>query len=124
MPDDEIITTNEDPTPDPEPTPEPEPAERTILDDVKLALRLTTDAYDYELTDLVNAAQLDLGVAGVVIPETDEGETLEALVKRAVITYCKIHFGSPQDFDRLKKSYDEQKAQMATATGYTNWGDE
>lgn len=124
MPDDEIITTNEDPTPDPEPTPEPEPAERTILDDVKLALRLTTDAYDCELTDLVNAAQLDLGVAGVVIPETDEGETLEALVKRAVITYCKIHFGSPQDFDRLKKSYDEQKAQMATATGYTNWGDE
>lgn len=124
MPDEEIITTNEDPTPDPEPTPEPEPAERTILDDVKLALRLTTDAYDYELTDLVNAAQLDLGVAGVVIPETDEGETLEALVKRAVITYCKIHFGSPQDFDRLKKSYDEQKAQMATATGYTNWGDE
>lgn len=124
MPDDEIITTNEDPTPDPEPTPEPEPAERTILDDVKLALRLTTDAYDYELTDLVNAAELDLGIAGVVIPETDEGETLEALVKRAVITYCKIHFGSPQDFDRLKKSYDEQKAQMATATGYTNWGDE
>ena len=124
MPDDEIITTNEDPTPDPEPTPEPEPAERTILDDVKLALRLTTDAYDYELTDLVNAAQLDLGVAGVVIPETDEGETLEALVKRAVITYCKIHFGSPQDFDRLKKSYDEQKAQMATCTGYTEWGDE
>ena len=124
MPDDEIITTNEDPTPDPEPTPEPEPAERTILDDVKLALRLTTDAYDYELTDLVNAAELDLGIAGVVIPETDEGETLEALVKHAVITYCKIHFGSPQDFDRLKKSYDEQKAQMATATGYTNWGDE
>ena len=118
MPDEEIITTEEDPTP------EPEPAERTILDDVKLALRLTTDAYDYELTDLVNAAQLDLGVAGVVIPETDEGETLEALVKRAVITYCKIHFGSPQDFDRLKKSYDEQKAQMATCTGYTNWGDE
>ena len=54
MPDDEIIV-NEDPTPDPDPTPTPEPEERTMLDDVKLALRLTTDAYNDELTDLINA---------------------------------------------------------------------
>ena len=84
---------------------------------VKLALRITTNAFDSELTDLINAALLDMGLAGVT-----EDSTGNALVLRAVITYCKMHFGQPDDYDRLKKSYDEQKAQLSTATGYTNWG--
>jgi len=87
-----------------------------MLEKVKLALRITTNAYDSELTDLIDAAKLDLGIAGVVLPET-----LDAIVSRAVVTYCKVHFGSPDDFDRLKASYDEQKAQLSMATGYTNW---
>ncbi len=89
----------------------------TLLDEVKLSLRLTTTAYDSQLTGLMNAALLDLGLAGVVTIDTQD-----ALIRRAVITYCTIHFGSPADFDRLKRSYDEQKAQLSTATGYTNWG--
>lgn len=87
-----------------------------MLDAVKLALRITTNAFDSELTDLINAAVLDLGVAGVT--NTD---TTDALVKRAVITYCKLHFGEPDQYDRLKASYDEQKAQLGMATGYTTW---
>lgn len=120
MPDEEIITT--EPTEE-EPTPTPEPAERTMLDDVKLALRLTTTAYDEELTALISAGLGDLGVAGVVPPEEDEAEpTDDPLIKTAVTTYCKIHFGSPSDYERLKRSYDEQKAQLASCTGYTDWG--
>lgn len=88
-----------------------------MLNKVKLALRITTNAYDDELTDLIEAAKADLGIAGVVIPET-----LDAIVSRAIVTYCKVHFGSPDDFDRLKASYDEQKAQLTMATGYTDWG--
>lgn len=90
----------------------------TMLDRVKVALRLTTAVYDDELTDLINAAELDLGVAGVIVPTA-----LDALVRRAVITYCKVHFAgsADDDYDRLKKSYDEQKAQLATCTGYTDW---
>ena len=120
MPDEEIITNTEE-----EPTPSAEPETRTMLDDVQLALRLTTTAYDTELSALINAGLADLGVAGVVPPaEGEETEpTDDPLIKTAVITYCKIHFGSPSDFDRLRKSYDEQKAQLATHTGYTNWGD-
>lgn len=87
-----------------------------MLEKVKLALRITTNAYDSELQDLIDAAKLDLGIAGVVLPET-----LDAIVSRAVVTYCKVHFGSPDDFDRLKASYDEQKAQLSMATGYTEW---
>lgn len=87
------------------------------LGKVKMALRISTTAYDDELTDLMASAQQDLGVAGVVIPEE-----LDALVTRAIITYCKVHFGLPDDADRLKRSYDEQKAQLVTCTGYTEWG--
>lgn len=86
-----------------------------MLDKVKLALRITTNAFDAELTDLIEAAKLDLGIAGVVLSEED------AVVTRAIITYCKMSFGLPEDYDRLKRSYDEQKAQLSNATGYTDW---
>ena len=89
-----------------------------VLEKVKAALGITGTAFDDELTDLIAAAQLDLGIAGVVLPET-----LDAVCRTAVITYCRVHFGSPPDYDRLKQSYDEQKAQLSMATGYTDWGD-
>lgn len=90
-----------------------------LLDKVKTALRIVTDAYDSELESLISAALLDLGIAGVVVP-MNRG----ALIERAVITYCKVHFGDLTDgeWDRLKASYDEQKAQLSMATGYTKWG--
>jgi hypothetical protein len=88
-----------------------------MLEMVKTALRIKTNIYDSELTYLIAAAQLDLDIAGVVLPaEMDE------IVQRAIITYCKMSFGLPEDYDRLKKSYDEQKAQLSMATGYTDWG--
>ncbi|WP_407382506.1 DNA-packaging protein [Ruminococcus sp.] len=87
-----------------------------MLEKVKLALRISTNAYDSELNDLIEAAKLDLGVAGVVVPQT-----IDALVSKAIITYCKMSFGLPEDYDRLKRSYDEQKAQLSNATGYTDW---
>ena len=90
-----------------------------MLDDVKLALRLTTEAYDSELTDLIAQGIDDLGVAGVTEDSTDD-----PLVKGAVITFCKVHFGSPPDFERLKRIYDEKKAQLSMHTGHTDWGDE
>ena len=87
-----------------------------MLEKVKLALRISTDKYDTELNDLIDSAKLDLGVSGVVVPQT-----VDALVTKAIITYCKMSFGLPEDYDRLKRSYDEQKAQMSNATGYTDW---
>ncbi len=87
-----------------------------ILNAVKLALRITTSAFDTELTDLIAAACADLGIAGVT-----NQDTTDPLVRRAVTTYCRMNFGQPDDYDRLKRSYDEQKAQMSMATGYTSW---
>lgn len=90
-----------------------------MLAKVKLALRITTDAFDSEITDLIAAAKIDLGIAGVEVPST-----LDEICQLAIITYCKLHFGEPDEYDRLKASYDEQKAQLSMSTGYTVWTDQ
>lgn len=85
-----------------------------MLNTVKLALRITTNAFDSELNGLINAACADLGVVGVAATSS----TTDALLTRAIVTYCRLHFGQPDDYDRLKASYDEQKAQLISCTGY------
>lgn len=88
----------------------------STLDKVKQALRIKTNAYNDELQDLIAAAEQDLGIAGVIIPTSSQ-----EIITRAIITFCKMSFGLPEDYDRLKRSYDEQKAQLSNATGFTNW---
>lgn len=93
--------------------------DKKLIDAAKLAKRMTTDAYDAQVEALLNAAVLDLGVAGV-----ETGGFADALVRQACITYFLMNFGEPENYDKLKKSYDEQKAQLATCTGYTRWSNE
>lgn len=87
-----------------------------MLELVKLALRITTTAFDAQLNMLIAAAQKDLNIAGVVVPDG-----LDEITKMAIITYVAMNFGEPDEYDRLKASYDEQKAQLSMATGYTAW---
>ena len=88
------------------------------INNAKLALRITTDAFDGEISMLIDSAEQDLQVAGVILPDS-----MTAIVNLAIHTYVKMHFGEPDEYDRLKRSYDEQKAQLSTCTGYTDWGD-
>ena len=88
----------------------------TMLASAKMAKRITTTAFDDQITRLLQTAVLDMGVAGVEVPEQ-----YDALVTQAAITYFLMHFGQPDEYDRLKRSYDEQKAQLVTCTGYTSW---
>ena len=91
----------------------------TISEKVKLSLRIADDNTDFdeEITDLIDAAEADLGIAGVVnVEDTDP------LIIRAITTYCKAYFGETDSYDNYKASYDEQKAQLQMATGYTVWG--
>lgn len=85
-----------------------------MLEAVKLAMRIVTNAYDNEITRLISAACADLGIVGV----TAESTTTDPLLVQAIVTYCRLNFGTPDDYDRLKRSYDEQKAQLQTASGY------
>lgn len=86
----------------------------TLSARVKTALRITTNAYDDEISVLIDAACKDLGIVGVSAVATTD----DALLIHAIITYCRVNFGSPDDYERLKRSYDEQKAQLITASGY------
>lgn len=80
------------------------------------SMRLTNTAYETEITRLIDAACADLGFAGITA--TASTAVLDPILMQAVITYCRVNFGSPADYDRLKASYDEQKAQLQSATGY------
>lgn len=87
-----------------------------LVAQAKKARRITTSAFDDEVARLLESAMLDLGVAGVEVPEP-----MDALVSQAAITYFMANFGEPENYDRLKASYDEQKAQLSMHTGHTAW---
>lgn len=84
-----------------------------IITEVKTALRVTTTAYDDELSALIEAAKIDVFQANVGTTDYED-----PLVRRAIVLYCRLYFGSPDDFDRLKPAYDELKMQLGMATGY------
>lgn len=96
-----------------------------MLEKVKAALQLTTTTFDTEINDLVSAGVTDLNIAGVTGGTVSTSST-DAIVQRALITYCVCHFealhGSLDRSKVLETSYNEQKAQLSTHTGYTDWG--
>ena len=73
-----------------------------LLDDVKAACRVTSTDTGIvgEVTDLIAAAEADLQLSGITVDETD------ALTKRAIVVYCKGHFGyNNPDADRFQQAY-------------------
>ena len=93
-----------------------------LIDDVKVVCRVTSTAYDTELNGLIAAACADLGITDIrgTLIETPENP----LILRAILTYCKMNFGYLEQgqYERLKRSYDEQKSQMLMSSDYTEWG--
>jgi len=94
-----------------------------LRDDVKLALRITSSAFDSEVDGLIAAARADLKLSGVD-PEKADAENPDALIKRAIIIYCKAHFGLDNpEAERLQHSYDMLKAHLTLSREYTLAGD-
>ena len=92
--------------------------ETALLDKAKLCMHppIKTKAFDADLLRLIRVAEADISVAGII----RNGDN-DDLYDQAVLTYVRMNFGEPSDYDRLKKSYDEQKAQMSMHTGNTEW---
>lgn len=90
-----------------------------LLDDVKTACRVTSTAFDSELSDLISSAFADMGITDID-PELLSESGIAPLIKRALLTYCKMNFGTLEDsvYDRLKASYDEQKSQLLMSRAY------
>ena len=86
-----------------------------MLEDVKRALRVNNIAFDGEIQDLIDAAKMDLRLAGVFFLD----ENADALIKRAIITYCKANFGYDNpDAERFQESYVMLKQHLSLAGDY------
>ena len=90
-----------------------------MLEAVKLAMRpaIKTNAYDDEIKDLIDAAKADLKRVGIVGDESDP------LIRQAIKTYCRLHFGSPPDAEKLERSYNVQVGSLMGSGKYRDWGD-
>lgn len=92
----------------------------SLLEDVKVALRVEHDATDSEIEDLITAAIFDIANKGIStawlgtdpmdasfsINDVNE-DALPAMAKRAVVTYVKANYGYDNDeAERLMRSYD------------------
>ncbi len=112
-----------------------------MLSETMLALRVTDMEYAPEIARLIRAGAQDLRMAGVRlggtvtittatddttgnVTVTDTSTIEDDAVITAIITYCRAHFGSPSDYDRLVASYDLQRRQLANAHGYTDFLEE
>ena len=89
-----------------------------MLDDVKVVLRITHNATDSEINDLIASARQDLLLAGVIASKANSNT--DPLVKRYIVTYSKAHFGMDNpDHDRLVAAADKLKMHLALAGDYT-----
>lgn len=79
-----------------------------LIDDIKVSLRITTDAFNAEVQMLIDSALYDMERTGVN-PELltlEDGVLGNAFVKNAVTAYCKAHFGyDNSEAERLDDSY-------------------
>ena len=95
-----------------------------MLEKVKLALLITTNNFDNEIINLIYSAFIDLNI-GAIDPDITVYATTDPALIQAVCTYCGYQFelmhGSIERSNAFKKSYDEQKAQLSMASGYTVW---
>ena len=106
-----------------------------LLKKTKDAMGIKTTAYDGELAGLLDAGAHDLTTAGVTFTGTvsfeatqsgitDNSTLTDNLVIRALITYVRMYFRSPDDFERLRVAYRDQKAMLMNCSSYTDFGGE
>lgn len=86
-----------------------------MLAKIKTSLRISNNAFDAEIQDLIDAALLDLALAGVIVIDQSD-----ALIIRAVTTYTKAHFGwDNPDSARLHVSYELLRNHLTQSIDYT-----
>lgn len=95
----------------------------SLIQDAKLRLRLHTDAFDNEIGDLIDTAADDLIKRNAIQESQLSGTTVAPLIKRAIMTFCRAYFGDPDNQERYKADYDEQKQTLMMTSGYTNWSE-
>jgi uncharacterized phage protein (predicted DNA packaging) len=89
-----------------------------MLNDVKVVLRVSHTALDTEIIDLIASARQDLILSGVLSAKANSDTDI--LIKRAIVTYVKAHFGYDNpDYERLVSAYNSIKVHLTLAGDYT-----
>lgn len=92
-----------------------------LLDDVKVALRVsTTDpGITAQLTRMLAEAKLDLCRTADIRPELVNVDEPDALIKGAIICYIGcIWTTDPDEKDHLKDCYTDYKAKLSMSSEY------
>jgi hypothetical protein len=84
-----------------------------LWEEMKLRLRIRSDAFDEEIISLIDACKLDLQGAGVERIDEDD-----ALIKAAVSLYLKANFGLSEDQERYREAYDGIKVALKLNGSY------
>lgn len=89
-----------------------------MLEKIKLSLRINNNAYDEEVTSLIEACKLDLKISGIASSFIIDDDPL---IKQAIICYCKGNFGYDNpDSEKFKQSYYLLKQHLAIAYSKEN----
>lgn len=92
-----------------------------MLTIVKKALRIATDAFDDELTLLIEACLEEMRGVNVIVDTDKDGVPTSAQVRTAVVCYCKWQFGDNDNKEQFEAIYHEKLAQLKTMNDYTDW---
>jgi len=87
-----------------------------MLDKVKLALGLTTDAFDDDIEDNIAAARAELIRSGVASSKATSNT--DALITKAIKTYCQKEFSDGSEAERFEKSWKSQLDNLRKSTAY------
>ena len=82
---------------------------------IKLALRISTTAFDTELQMLIDDCISEM--VGLGIPDITS-ESTDPQIKSTVIAYCKWKFGNNADKDEWRDIYHIKLGQLKSMTGY------
>lgn len=83
----------------------------TLLEKVKLSLRVDGNAFDEEILDLIEAAKLDLEAGGVHQEAIDNPD---AWVQRAIVLYAKSNFGMANpDSEKYGEAYHNVRQKIS-----------
>lgn len=85
-----------------------------MLDSIRKVLRISSSAFDDEIEDLIDEAVRDLETSGIVKISLDD-----ALISKAIKTYCKANFGiDNKDSEKYQESYESIKNKLALCGDY------
>ncbi len=88
------------------------------LSKVKTNLRISSDVFDNaEIEPLIEAALAELRRRGVINQPAED-----PLIFRAVVFYCKAHFGFDKDGTRYEAAFDKLADALALSGDYNNKG--